>query len=191
MSETLLTQVVTILTTSGAYRTQPRLVAVDDVDFEFDAILRGPAECQGLVLVLNCDPGRLPMAISRLRAFNQMMLRTGSLRPLSLVAVTRLEEGELLRELEALCRVIRVSEGDESTVRIQLRGLLPLSLPEPESPHGDVTRMLRESLAGIRPEDVVASLMAAGRRGEVAVEEAVISAINAAIAEAMAEESHS
>ncbi len=183
----MLDRIIKILTEGGTYRPQPRLVIVDDVDFEFDAILRGPGDSHGLVLVMDCPVTRLPLAVSRVRAFSQMMLRTGSIRPLSVVAVTELDEPGVLNELSAICRVIRVVDGDDASVRARLRPLLPLILPEPESPQGDVSRLLRKALETVTPEELVSSLINAGRKDDKAVESAIVEAINSAITQALSE----
>ena len=60
MNHEVLARVVAILTEKGGFQLQPRLVLVDDVDFEFDAYLRGPSDSEGLVVVMQADEAGFP-----------------------------------------------------------------------------------------------------------------------------------
>jgi len=189
MNTSLLERIVVILTEKGGFQRQPRLVLVDDVDFEFDAILCGPRGSEGLVVLMEPDKSQVPMAISHIRAMSQLMLRSGSMRPLTLVLLLQIQDPVVLRELASVCRVIQVSGSEHSHLIHQLRSLLPLVLPEPEGPQADATRLLRGALGSVSSDSFVSSLLAAGRRGESAVEEEVTKAIVAVISEALMEKS--
>lgn len=188
MSQEQLSMVVKVLTERGAYRVQPQLVSVADVDFEFDAILRGPEQSEAMVVVMSADKDRLPLAVSRMRALSHTMLRSGSTRPLTLVVLLPTADTSALRELSTICRVAPVTARDEQEVANDLRSLLPLVLPEPTAAQSDAGRMLRTALGELASDTFVASLISAGRKGSEAVEAEVARAVEAAIAQHLSEE---
>ena len=184
-SRSLARVVAVILTEKGGFQLQPRLVLVDDVDFEFDAILRGPSDSEGLVVVMQADEGRVPMALSLIRAMSQLMLRSGSMRPLTLVLLSQIQDPVILRELPR-------SVGSSASAATMTVPCFATCSP--------CFRSCSQSLKGRRPmsqrcfecmdntsDPFVSCLLAAARRGESAVEEEVIKAVNAAIDEALAE----
>ncbi len=183
MSSEQLSHVVDVLTTQAGYAIQPRLVSVADVEFEFDAILRGPGDGESVVIVMDGDESRIPLAISRMRALSHTMLRSGSTRPLTLVLLTEESDSASLRELATICRVIQVKGVSSDAVADELRALLPLKLPEPTTPQADAGRLLRSALGDLTSDPFVGALLAAARRDTDAVQQEVQKAITAAIAD--------
>lgn len=190
MTQQQLSLVIKVLTEQGGYRVQPRLVSVADVNFEFDAILRGPEQREALVVVVRADEERLPLVASRVRALSHTMLRSGSRRPLTLVALVDAADISTLRELASICRIVPVTATDEHGVGADLRSLLPLRLPAPTAAQSDTGRVLRSTLGELASDPLVASLLAAGKKSSDAVETEVARAIEAAIAEHLSEEPH-
>ncbi|HMO15659.1 MAG TPA: hypothetical protein PKD64_15370 [Pirellulaceae bacterium] len=181
MKEQKLKNVLNVLSQRGTYRQQPQLLTVADVDFQFDAVFRGPGDSEAMVVVVTGNEERVASIISKVRALSHTMLRSGSKRPLTLVMLVDQESSPLLEALSRICRVVAVTAANEDQVVAQLRSLLPLELPEPQESQPDASRQLRNQLGTVAESKFVNALLAAGRRSGKDVQEQLASAIEAAI----------
>lgn len=94
----LFDDVVRLLTTESGefpqpYQRRPRLAVNQDagaagLEFNLDAVLTGPGDQEGLVTVQMVSPDRLRKTRNEVRALTTWLTRTGSRRPLTLVAIT-------------------------------------------------------------------------------------------------------
>lgn len=201
-------KVVRLLTTESGefpqpYRLRPRLAVNKDagaagLEFNLDAVLTGPGDQQGLVTVQAMQPDRLHRIRNEVRALTTWLTRTGSRRPLTLVAVTEGPNDEtmpndhpavtqlvdlqavplLLRELATLCHVLVVTlddavrdEGD-SAIRRQLVSLMPLELPPAFEKRQPAIERLRENVnetATFQESDLFNDLLKASAKSQDAV----------------------
>ena len=158
-------EVVRLLTTesdvlSQPYRLRSRLAVSDQgssssLEFNLDAVLTGPGDQECLITVQVMHADQLHFIRNQIRALTTWLARTGSRRPLTLIAIAndsantgsptggvRNAEasdqeavGRVLRELTTLCRVVVIRLDEKagikaaSAIRGQLAPLLPLELP--------------------------------------------------------------
>lgn len=177
-------QIVELLTQEDWYAEQPQLVLVDEISFQFDAVLKGPDGGAGLVVVASAEPGNFGAIVSRLRAFSNVMLRSGSMRPLAAVLIGDPPDSRWLEELSTVCRVISVSRAatDLAVVRRALLPLLKIEFPLAQTQTARPLELLRAALGKKAETALVRTLLkAAGKSGE-AVQNEMQSDIEAAIA---------
>ena len=162
--------IVEILQLKGHFRQAPKLVHIADADlkFDFDAILVGPGNEGGIVLVLDAADKALGAILRKLKAFSLVLDRSGSMRPMTLVLVTRDPDDPNIAALEEFTRVIVVSpERDTETC---LRALLPLHLPKPLKSTESAEAALRDELGDDIRDPLITRLLKAGLKGSTDVE---------------------
>jgi hypothetical protein len=204
----LVDEVVRLLTTESGefpqpYRRRPRLAVNKDagaagLEFNLDAVLTGPGAHEGLVTVQMLSPDRLRKTRNEVRALTTWLTRTGSRRPLTLVAITEGSNDNaapndqlkvtqhddqqavqsLLRELATLCHVLVIElddavrdEGDPA-IRRQLVSLMPLELPPAFEKRKPAFERLRESVnetAAFQESDLFNDLLKASAKSQDAV----------------------
>lgn len=118
MNEQKLKTVLNVLSQRGTYRQQPQLVTVAEVDFQFDAIFRGPGDSEAMVVVMTGIEERVASVVSKVRALSHTMLRSGSKRPLTFVMLVDQESSPLVEAVSRICRVVTVTAAN---VRIRPR----------------------------------------------------------------------
>lgn len=182
------TRVIEILQNQGEYVLQPRLLQVEEVDFEFDAILRGPSGSEGLVVLAEQEAASIPLILSRIRALSRLMIRSGSIRPLTLVLIEKGEQKSIARELSTVCRVVSVKSGSSEEVLKQLRSLLRLELPSPAISQGDPLQALRNALGARVSDELISRLISASRRSSEDVHGELVRALELTIEEALTKE---
>lgn len=126
-------QISDILTKIGGFRRVPEPLHIAEFDFafEFDAVLEGPGDQHGLVLISDVSRNSLPVIERRLRAFTLALSRTSSARTICLVLFGSQfgSSNSVLTEIESICRIVLVPTSSEPG--FALRALLPINLPEP------------------------------------------------------------
>ena len=165
-------EVVTLLIKDGKYRLISDGIHISELEFRFDAILLGPGDERGLVIVLDIRTEPLAPLRRRLRSFAQVLQRTGSNRPLTAVLVGSGFTADELHATRAVCRVVLV-QSDES-VQSCLTPLLPLTLPDPVAQTVSATTLLRTELADkFASRSLAGTLLRASERGSEAVRDSI------------------
>jgi len=175
-------QVIALLTANDWYEQQPQLVMVDDIDFRFDAVLKGPLGGEGLVVVATSDRHHIGTVVSRLRALSSVMLRSGSTRPLAAVVIADELVPAQVEELSTVCRVILVADGKPDSVSRFLRPLLPIEFSTPQSSAARPIDVLRAALGKKSESPLMKSLLAASEESAEMVQEQMQGEIEAVIA---------
>jgi|GEM_PF-3488150 hypothetical protein len=175
-------QVIALLSEHDWYEQQPQLVMVDDIDFQFDAVLKGPLGGEGLVVVATSDRHHIGTVVSRLRALSTVMLRSGSTRPLAAVVIADDLVPAQVEELSTVCRVILVSDCKPDSVKRFLRPLLPIEFPTPQSTTARPIELLREALGQQGESSLMKSLLTAAGENAGMVQEQMQREIEATIA---------
>jgi hypothetical protein len=199
----IIDQIVIELTADGRYRRRAKLFS-GDVDFDFQAVLTGPRDAEGLVTVHDVSRDRIASARCAIRALTTFLSRSDSRRPLILVAVTQAESKEdklavraFMDEVSFLCRVIEVPFSDASPVarsaeiRNRLTPLLPIQLPKPIELRKSPEQRLRDKIgeSELSGDELVRKLIEASAKKSVDVEATMIQAI-AGIAHEAGEVTH-
>lgn len=204
----LFDDVVRLLTTESGefphpYQRRARLAVNQDpgaagLEFNLDAVLTGPGDQEGLVTVQMVSPDRLRKTRNEVRALTTWLTRTGSRRPLTLVAITEGSNDNaapndqlkvtqhvdqeavqsLLREFATLCHVLAVElddsvqqEGDPAICR-QLVSLMPLELPPAFEKRKPAFERLRENAnetAAFQENNLYDDLLKASAKSQDAV----------------------
>lgn len=173
--------IIEMLKSKNNYRQVPQPLSIADVDFQFDfdAVLEGPDDHCGLVLILNSEKAPLYSVQRKIKAFSIVLARTNSMRPITLVLITEKINDPAIESLEKLCRVITISPNNND-LRTCLRTILPLRLPELVKTRGSTDVTLREEL-GYDIEDVlISALLKAAQKNSSEVEHTIIEAIDQA-----------
>lgn len=153
------------LLVADGYRIRPQIVRIGVEAFRFDAVLEGPHDARGVVLVAD---GSTPAATLRrtLQTLLMSLEAAASTRPVTLVVV-----GEVHEEIERFCRVIRIgrelTDGDLGRALTTLR---PLRLPDTRPATSRVAEVLRAQLGSEVDEPNVRVLLAAAEEGASSVE---------------------
>lgn len=164
--------VVTLLTKDGKYRLISDGIHISELEFRFDAILIGPGDERGLVIVLDIRTEPLAPLRRRLRSFAQVLQRTGANRPLTAVLVGSTFTADELHATRAVCRVVLV--GSDESLQSCLTPLLPLTLPTPVAQTVSTMALLRTRLADkIVSRSLTGTLLRASERGSVAVRDSI------------------
>jgi hypothetical protein len=175
-------QIIALLSEHDWYEQQPQLVMVDDIDFQFDAVLKGPRGGEGLVVVATSDQQHIGTVVSRLRALSTVMLRSGSTRPLAAVVIADELARAQVDELFSVCRVILVPDCKPDSVSSFLRPLLPIEFPTPQSSTARPIDVLRAALGKKSESPLMTSLLAASEESADMVHEQMQREIEAVIA---------
>jgi len=164
-----------VLESHGGYRLASQPLRIHDIDFsgDFDAVLQGPDDERGLVLVLDATSLSLWTIQRRLTAVLSALTRTGSMRPVTVVLITTGDlEYSTAADFGALCRVIVIPA--ESNPHERLRTLLRLRLKLPgEQAVETADAVLREELGDGVTDPFVNALIEAARKGRSEVERIV------------------
>jgi hypothetical protein len=166
-------QVSLLLESRGGYKLTSQPMRIDGIEFsgDFDAVLQGPNDERGLVLVVDASALSLKTVQRRLKAACVALARTKSMRPTSLVLITeKLPDDLTVAELEALCRLIVIPAGADA--EDCLRSLLRLELPQ-EKVVRSADAVLQEELGGDAGDPFVTALIKAVRKGPSDVERTV------------------
>lgn len=164
--------VVSLLIEDGKYQIISDAIHISELVFRFDAMLIGPGDERGLVIVLDIRTEPLAPLRRRLRSFAQVMQRTGPNRPLTAVLVGSTFTASELHATRSVCRVILVDPQDG--IRSSLTPLLPLTLPDPVTHTVSATTLFRTQLAGkIELRPLGSTLLRASERGSDTVRDAV------------------
>lgn len=177
--------VVAFLEKKGRYRIVHEPLHVADFSFEFDAVLRGPGDGSGLVVVLDGQEVPLGPLRRRLAAFRTVLERKGKNRSVTAVLLSPGPSSEDLDALASICRVITIE--NDAEIANELRALLPLALPAPMRTTATGWEALEERLAARVPSPLTASLLRAGRRDPEAVQKVLRTTIDNACSEAVKE----
>ncbi|MEM8929760.1 MAG: hypothetical protein AAGE94_01225 [Acidobacteriota bacterium] len=165
MSRERVREIVAFLEEAG-WSPRPTPLRVGDLVFEdFAALLEGPGDEHQLIVVL--DNGASD-SVRVVRALVRGLERTGSTRPVTLIALATPGAAPPRVELARLCRTVVVPA--EVAVADALRSLAPLVLPEPLAPIGSMDVAFDEFLAERADDPVCRALLAAGRESTAAVE---------------------
>ncbi len=162
-----------LLESRGGYRLTSQPMRIDGIEFkgDFDAVLEGPDDERGLVLVVDASALPLKTVLRRLKAACLALTRTRSTRPASVVLITeQTPDAPILAELQALCRLIVIPAG--AGPEECLRGLLRLKLPQEQTVKSAGT-VLEEELGGGATDPFVSALIKAARKGPADVERTV------------------
>lgn len=122
------TQVTEFLTRRGRYEVVPEPLHVADLEFEFPAVLKGPPNHPGLVVVLDDSSSSAEAVVRRLRAFRTVLTRSGARRPITVILYHTDFPPDAVNEIREVCRVIPVDRAED--INDRLRPLLPLNLPD-------------------------------------------------------------
>ena len=162
--------VIQILERSGGYKRAPQPLRISEVEFKgtFDAVLVGPFDQNGLVLVLGAEPPHVEQVEYAVKAFATALDRVGSMRPFTLVLVTTVGVDDPgMVALQDVCRLITVPP--KGKLEDHLRVLLPLKLPSPEARKKSADSALRDELGDNKEDPLIDALIRAARKnsGEV------------------------
>jgi hypothetical protein len=168
-----------LLRSEGRYKLAAQPLRVQDLEFkgDFDAVLEGPNDERGLVLVV--DGTALPLSTiqRRLKALSSALTRTRSMRPTTVVLITQQPpDDSSVAELQALSRLIVISAQDNA--KDCLRPLLHLKLPQDSKlPQEQVVKsadtILQEELGGQITDPFLSALIKAARKSPSDVERTV------------------
>ena len=181
----VLKQIVGLLTPENWYAQQPPLVLVDEASFPFDAVLKGPRDSAGLVVIAAADDGNFGAIVSRLRAFSNALLRRNSMRPLAVVLIGDKLDARAQSELSSVCRVICVSRtaASPAAVRRALLPLLKIEFPQTQTQTARPLDLLRSVLGKKAETSLVRTLLRAAEKGGDSVQSEMQSDIEATIAQ--------
>jgi hypothetical protein len=144
----------------NGYRKVPQPLHVADLNFDFSGALTGPFDQESLTLVLEGEGRALVAAEHRLRAFATVLERTGSVRPINVVVLSKKPDPDAITALQEVARVVVVDPNRPLIESVNV--LLPLQLPEPVASSGSAEAALLEEL-GAAPDAVSARLLKAAR----------------------------
>ena len=176
--EKRLERVLTVLEEQGGYRPVRQPLQVVDVDFKFgfDAVLVGPQNQDGLVIVLSAEDAPSGSLQRKVKAFILLLERTGSTRPVSLVLLTAEQSTKPVAALEAICRVILVP--DDAEPEQALHPLLPLTIPAVPENLESAEDAINFELGSDAASPLVSALLRAARKGPEDVRDIVRSAVD-------------
>ena len=171
--------IIQILERSGGYRRAPQPLQISEVEFKgmFDAVLVGPMDQNGLVLVLGAESPHIEQIKYAVKAFATALDRAGSMRPFTLVLATTVDvDDRALVALQDYCRVIAVPSSGKA--EDYLRVLLPLRLPSPEARKKSADSALREELKDSKEDPLIDALITAARKSSDEVQRKMREEIN-------------
>ena len=160
----------------GGYKPTPPPLHILDVDFAFDAVLIGPEDHNGLVLVHEVKNSSLGPISKKLKALSLALERTESTRTVTLLLLGDLPTTPPLSELNKLCRVIVVSS--DATLEESLASILPLELPQAMASTESADAALRAEASFDFSDPLIAKLLKAAKENETEVQKAMRSTID-------------
>jgi|GEM_PF-2689958 len=166
--------IVKVLVNTGAYKSQksPVYIADADLSFDADAVLVGPDDRTGLILVIDGHRTEPDVALRKVRSLAMVLDRVGSRRTLSVVIVTDKLNHPSIKSMENFCRLIAVHPADKPEYAI--RSLLPVALPRPEKIRISFDEVLEREMDDLVNDAFFGDLRAASERSVEAVEEVLI-----------------
>ena len=154
----LIDRITNELTRDGRFQRRAKLVS-GNLNFEFDAVLTGPHDATGLVTLLRVTADRIADSRREILALIEFLKRSGSRRPLVVIAITQaasaadvLAVRAFATEISSLCRVLEIpfdtaSRSTSSTeLRQWLSPLLPIELPQPVASRKSPEQRLLEAV---------------------------------------------
>jgi hypothetical protein len=152
---------------------------VAEIEFRFAAVLVGPGQADGLVIVVDLQANTSSTTSRKLRGLITVLDRLESRRTVSVILVIRAEVQIALEELEKLCHIVIVQP--EGVLENSLRSLLPLVLPTPEANTSNAEAILRRELDSAGDEPFINQLIAASHSSQTEVENVLRTAIDNAV----------
>lgn len=167
---------ITFLKDRGRYKPTFPPLHILDVDFAFDAVLIGPEDHNGLVLVHEVRDSSLGSISNELKALSIALQRTESTRAVTLLLVGDLPMTPPLSELNKLCRVIVVSS--EASFEESLASILPLDLPQAIASSESADAALKAEASFDFSDPLISKLLKAAKENETEVQKAMRSTID-------------
>ena len=171
--------IIQVLETRGGYNRAREPLEISGVEFKgmFDAVLVGPKDQNGLVLVRRTEATFVGEIKRAVKALVTALDRTGSMRPVTLVLATTVSpEDPAIVALHDSCRLIAVPPGGNP--EDFLRVLLPLKLPSPETAKKSADSALRGELNDSKDDPLIDTLVRAARKGSDEVQRRMREEIN-------------
>jgi hypothetical protein len=175
----LIDDIIRALEKRGGYTRAAEPPLISGVDFKgvFDAVLVGPKDQNGLVLVRGAEIASMGEIRRVVKAFTTALDRTGSTRPITLVLATMVSPDDpSILALQDSCRVITVPAGGK--LEGYLRVLLPLKLPSRETGTKTADSALRDELEDSLEDPLIAALIRAARKNSDEVQRRMREEIN-------------
>lgn len=174
--------IVEILQSKGHYHRVPRPLHIVDVNFEFDAVMVGPENQRGLILILSAEDVPLDSVRRRVDTFSEALKITRSMRPITLVLIRQKSDNadnfdnSAIVALEKLGRVILVDP--DKPLEASLHSLLSLNPPSTREPVESADDALRAELGNDSEDPVIRKLLKAAQKGRIDVERTLLEEID-------------
>ena len=176
----IVSSIVQLLVSRSGYRHGRVPLRVAEIDFRFDAVLVGPRQGDGLVVIVDLHANTSITTARRIRGLITVLDRLQSRRTVSVVLVVRADVKFALEELEQCCHIVLVRPG--ALLENSLRSLLPLVLPTPEASTSSAEEALRRELDSAADEPFIMQLIQASHTSQSEIDNVLRHAIDDAVA---------
>lgn len=171
----MLNRVLEILQRRGGYKLVPEPLHIAEIEFKFPAVLQGPTNMPGLVVVIDGEDAPADAIVRRLRGFRTVLSRRGLRRPITAVLIHPVLPLDAMESLKGVCRIISLQDGEDPT--LNLRPLLPLDLPEPIREIASAKEAFSSSIGDLKDFLLVENLLSAAEKGAEQVRNEVRNAV--------------
>ena len=163
--------VVQFLKERAGYTQAANSLALLGMQLSFDAVLIGPEQHDGLLLIESAAGRGLNLLLNKMKALALALERTDSARTLTLVLLDSEPAIPAYVELNRICRLFILQEN--IPLEQALASILPLFLPAPVMAGDGAENTLKSELDEEANNPVVMKLIRAARVGEFEVEKSV------------------